>query len=113
MALIVHTLLPAALLGLAVLLCLAAAVGVLLSRNPYQRLNFSALVTAAAGPLVGVALFLTDHDAVMRIKTALCVGFLFAMGGVLGHVTARASFIRRRGRWGVEPGDRISLPDRG
>lgn len=113
MALIVHTLIPAVLLGLAVLLSLAAGLGTLFSRNPYQRLNFSGLVNAVAGPLVGVALFLTDHDATMRIKTALCVLLLFLMGGVLGHITARASFIRRRERWAVKPGDRISTPGHG
>lgn len=98
----------AVLLGLAVAICLFCALGVLVMRTPYQRLNFPSSAASLAMALIVAAIFLDDPGASVRIKTLLIAGILFFTNGVLSHVTARSVFIKQKGRWRVEARDGIA-----
>ncbi len=73
------------------------ALGVLLSRDPYQRLHFLAPAAAIGTVCVTAAILLRESMSQIGIKTLLSAAVLFLMNPVLTHATARATRIRERG----------------
>jgi multisubunit Na+/H+ antiporter MnhG subunit len=97
------------LLGAAVVLAILCAVGVLVMRDPLQRLQFSAAVVGLSAGLIAVAVWLEESDAQARIKVLLIWAVLFVMNSILTHATARAFRIRRVGRWRPQPEEGIPV----
>lgn len=86
-------------LGLAVLIVLASAVGVLVMRDIYQKVHFLTPISLVAPILVAVAVTLRAGSAEATGQTWLAVGILAVASPILSHATVRAARIRERGDW--------------
>ncbi len=84
----------AVLVGLAVALELASAVGVMVMRDAYQRLHYLAPPSSLAPLLLVVALYLGERDRQAGNKMLLLLLLLNAVNGVVTHATARAQRLR-------------------
>lgn len=84
----------AILVGFAVAVDLASAVGLLVMRDPYQRLHYLAPPASIAAVLLTVALFLGEPDKQAALKMLVVTLLLSAVNGVVTHATARAQRIR-------------------
>lgn len=94
------------LLALAVLVVLAACVGVLVMHGVYAKLHFLTPVSLVAPFLVAVAI---GVQMGLRENTAdswLMLAFLLLAGPFLSHATLRAARIREKGDW--RPGARAA-----
>jgi monovalent cation/proton antiporter MnhG/PhaG subunit len=104
--------LSAAGLAVAVLLALGVAVtwlsclGVLLMRDPYDRLHYTAPASALAPVLIGAAVVVEEGLSAAGIKAALIALVLVGTNPVLGHATARAARIREHGQWTITDAER-------
>ncbi|MFL5344547.1 MAG: cation:proton antiporter [Hyalangium sp.] len=105
----VHQWSVALLLGLAVLITLLSSVGVLVMKDPYQRLHYIGPPTTVGAILINLAVFLDEPQKVAGLKMLLTTVVLITMNGVITHATARAARIRELGRLSVEPSERIPL----
>ncbi len=87
------------LLGLAVLLVLASAVGILVMPGAYAKLHFvtpAALVAPILVTLaIGVRMGLTENTG----ESCLALVFMVIGGPYLSHATIRAIRVRERGDW--------------
>ncbi len=87
------------LLGLAVATVLASSLGILVMRDPCQKLHYVTPAALVAPVIVGLAIFaqsgLTENSA----QTALALAFIVISGPVLSHATIRAARIRETGDW--------------
>ena len=100
----------AVLLGLAVLVQLGSALGLLLMPNVYDRLHFLSPATSVAPVLVAGAVVTTealDHQGVLSILIAL---FMLMLQPVLTHATARAARVREHGDWRLGPDETARTP---
>ena len=88
----------AALLTLGVAVTWLSCLGVLLMRDPYDRLHYTAPASALAPVLIAAAVVVTEGLSAAGIKALLVAFVLLATNPVLGHATARAARIRERGR---------------
>jgi monovalent cation/proton antiporter MnhG/PhaG subunit len=104
-----HPLITGSLLGVAVALAIACSIGVLVMRDPYQRLHFSAPIVTLSMFLICIAVFLEDSDTQARIKVVLIFIMLLTMNSILTHATARAIRIRELGRWEPAAGENIPV----
>ncbi|MGH7169998.1 MAG: monovalent cation/H(+) antiporter subunit G [Gemmataceae bacterium] len=82
------------LLGLGVFIELLCAVGVLVMRNPFDRLHYLAPATTLGPLLLAAAVLVADSDAQAKIKSVLVAVVLLASGPLLTHATARAAWAR-------------------
>jgi multicomponent Na+:H+ antiporter subunit G len=90
------------LLGFGVTIEVLCALGVLVMRNPFDRLHYLAPATLL-GPLAVAAAVLVDaSDMQARIKAVLVALILAATGPILTHATARAARVRQFGRLHTE-----------
>ena len=95
--------LVAVFLGLGVLVTLLSVVGVIVSRNVYQRLHF---VTPGAvlGPLLAAAAVVAKETFNVRgLQTIAAVTAMVLLGPILTHATARAARVREKGDWRLSP----------
>jgi len=104
-----HVLAVAVLLGVAVLLALLCAVGVLVMENPLRKLNYIAPVATLSAVLVTVAVFLSDAQKQAGLKVVVITFLLCLINGVVTHATARAARIRTQGDWRPAPGEQLPL----
>lgn len=95
----------AILLGLAVVIALLCSLGLLVMRDPWQKLHFSAPIVTLSMASIIVAVWVDEPDWQGRIKVLLIGAVLFAMNSVLTHATARAIRIREMGHWKIEPAE--------
>jgi multicomponent Na+:H+ antiporter subunit G len=84
-----------ALLGGGVALQLMACVGVLLMREPLDRVHFAGATTAAA-LLVAAAVLVRDSFSLIGNKAIALAAFVLVTAPVLAHVTARAIHLSGR-----------------
>ncbi len=78
------------------------AIGLLVMRDPFDRLHYLG-PASILGPLaLAVAVLIDAHDVASRIKVVLIVLTLLIVGPVLTHATARAIQARQAGRNGGE-----------
>ncbi|HTZ25630.1 MAG TPA: monovalent cation/H(+) antiporter subunit G [Streptosporangiaceae bacterium] len=86
-------------LGIAVAIVLASSVGVLVMRDPGQKVHYVTPAALVAPLFVGLAILaqsgLTDNTAEM----CLALIFLGVAGPFLSHATMRAIRIRETGGW--------------
>jgi monovalent cation/proton antiporter MnhG/PhaG subunit len=100
-------------LAVAVLLALGVAVtwlsclGVLLMRDPYDRLHYTAPASALAPVLIAAAVVVTEGLSAAGVKALLVAFVLVATNPVLGHATARAARIREHGQWTITDAERM------
>jgi multisubunit Na+/H+ antiporter MnhG subunit len=87
------------LLALAVLVVLAACVGVLVMRDVYAKLHFVTPVSLVAPFLVAAAIGVQMGLRENTSGSWLMLAFLVLSGPFLSHATLRAARIRERGDW--------------
>jgi monovalent cation/proton antiporter MnhG/PhaG subunit len=96
---VIVTVIVAVLLGLAVLVTVFSAVGVLVMRDPYQRLHFISPPASVSAVLVVVALLVYEPQKQAALKAFVVAFVLYFMNAVVTHATARAHFVRENGTW--------------
>jgi multisubunit Na+/H+ antiporter MnhG subunit len=87
------------LLGLAVAVVLASALGILVMGDVYQKLHFVTPAALAAPVLVAAAVFVQAGLTENTGQTLLALVFLVIAGPFLTHATIRAARIRDQGDW--------------
>jgi multisubunit Na+/H+ antiporter MnhG subunit len=93
----------AVLLGLAVLVVLASALGVALNRTVAVRLHLMGPAATVAPALVLVAVLVREGFDVRGLQTVVTVAVLLCGQPILSHATLRADRIRRIGDWRGRP----------
>jgi monovalent cation/proton antiporter MnhG/PhaG subunit len=82
-------------------------VGVLLARNPYDRLHFTGPASTIAPVMFALAVILDEGPVTQAgVKSVLTAVALLVLNGVLVHATARAARIREHGTWRLLPEER-------
>lgn len=101
------------LLGLCVTLTLLSAVGMMLMKDPYQRVQFlSPPATLGIGCLAAAVILqegFTPTGVQATIKVLIVGGAFFLINAVLTHATARAARTRGHGEWKPQPGEHIEI----
>jgi multicomponent Na+:H+ antiporter subunit G len=87
------------LLGLAVVIVLGASVGVLVMRDPYQKLHFVTPAALVAPALVALAIFVQAGLVENTGETLVALVFMVIGGPFLSHATMRAIRVRETGDW--------------
>jgi monovalent cation/proton antiporter MnhG/PhaG subunit len=100
-------LLVAALLVVGVGVTLACCVGVLVMRDAYDRLHYTAPATTIAPLAIAAAIVVEERLSAAGIKALLVALALLATNPVLTHATARAARIRQLGEWTVQEGEHV------
>ena len=101
-----HFAITATLLTIAVLLAWACSIGLLVMRDPYQRLNFSSPLTISVLCILATV-WVEESAWQAKIKMTIIAVVVALMNSVLVHTTARAIRIREQGQWPVKPEERI------
>jgi multisubunit Na+/H+ antiporter MnhG subunit len=87
------------LLGLAVAVVISASIGVLVMRDPYQKLHFVTPAALIAPLLVTLAVLARAGLDENTGETCVALGFMVIAGPFLSHATVRAIRIREKGDW--------------
>jgi multicomponent Na+:H+ antiporter subunit G len=87
------------LLSLAVLIVAGASIGVLVMRDPYQKLHFVTPAALVAPLLVALAILAQVGVYEDAGETFLALLFLVIAGPFLSHATIRAIRVREKGDW--------------
>ena len=93
----------AVLLAVGVGSALMSAVGLLVTRDPYDQLHFTGPATVIAPVALAAAVLVEEPLSSAGIKSVLIAVVMITTGPVLLHATARAARVRERGRWVVLP----------
>jgi multicomponent Na+:H+ antiporter subunit G len=93
----------ALLLTIAVASVLLTAIGVLVSRNVYQRLHYLAPAATVGVAAVAAAIVAQEGLDQAGIKAVVTAALLFVINPVLTHAFARAARVHQRGRWEEDP----------
>lgn len=88
----------AVLLGFGVLIELLSAVGVLVMRNPFDRLHYLSPATTLGPLAIAAAVVVADSEGQAKIKSVLVAIVLLTTGPILTHAMARAAWTRRQVR---------------
>ncbi|HEX8134128.1 MAG TPA: monovalent cation/H(+) antiporter subunit G [Actinomycetes bacterium] len=99
--------LVAALLVVGVGVTLACCVGVLVMRDAYDRLHYTAPAATIAPLAIAAAIVLQERLSAAGIKALLVALALLVTNPVLTHATARAARIRQLGEWTVQEGEHV------
>jgi len=102
-----HEIIIAILLAAAVLVTIVSMVGVLVMRDPYQKLHYLGPVATISAPCVAGAVLLQEGMNQAGVKALLVAGVLLLMNAVLSHATARMARIRDLGAWEPQPGEHV------
>jgi multisubunit Na+/H+ antiporter MnhG subunit len=94
-----HAIAADTLLGAAVLVVLASALGLLLMHDVYQKVHFVTPISLVAPILVAVAVTVQEGYREATGQTWLAVAILAVAAPFLCHATARAARIRECGDW--------------
>jgi monovalent cation/proton antiporter MnhG/PhaG subunit len=100
----------AVLLGFGVGVELGCAVGVLVMRDVYDRLHYTAPATALGPPAIAAAIVLRESFSQAGVKAILVALALLVTNPVLTHATARAARVREYGEWRVQEGEEVAEP---
>jgi multicomponent Na+:H+ antiporter subunit G len=91
----------AVLLGVAGVSVVISCLGVLVMRDPLDRLHFTAPAGVLAPVAVAAAVLVEEPLSSAGIKAVIVALLLIVTTPVLSHATARAARIREHGRWRV------------
>jgi monovalent cation/proton antiporter MnhG/PhaG subunit len=100
----------AALLTVGVGVTLASCLGVLLMRDAYARLHFTAPATTVAPLAVAAAVLVAEGPSAAGVKAVLVAVVLLLTNPVLTHATARAARVRELGEWRPHQEGRVERP---
>jgi monovalent cation/proton antiporter MnhG/PhaG subunit len=100
-------LLVAALLVVGVGVTLASCIGVLVMRDAYDRLHYTAPATTIAPLAIAAAIVVEERLSAAGIKALLVALALLVTNPVLTHATARAARIRQLGGWTLQEGEHV------
>lgn len=100
------------LLGLAVIVALASATGVLVMRDAFQKLHYVTPLALVSTVLVGIAVLIQSGWSTRSAQTWLAVLFVIAASPFVSHATIRAAKVRAEGDWHVRTGPEAQ-PDPG
>jgi multicomponent Na+:H+ antiporter subunit G len=89
----------AVLAAIAVAAVLLTAIGVLISRNVYQRLHYLAPAATVGVAAAAAAIVAQEGLDQAGIKAVVTAALLFVVNPILTHATARAARVHQRGRW--------------
>jgi multicomponent Na+:H+ antiporter subunit G len=89
----------AVLVAIAVGAVLLTAIGVLVSRDVYQRLHYLAPAATVGVAAAAAAIVVQEGLDQAGIKSVVTAALLFVVNPILTHVTARAARVHQRGRW--------------
>lgn len=87
----------AALVGLGVAAELSCCLGLLLRRNPFDRLHYAAAASALPPSPIAAAVLLAEGWTAAGINALLVAILLLVLNTTLVHATARAGRLRRHG----------------
>ncbi len=87
------------LLAMAVAVVIGASLGVLVMRDPYQKLHFVTPAALVAPALVALAVLVQMGLYENTGETWLALLFMVIAGPFLSHATIRAIRVRERGDW--------------
>jgi multisubunit Na+/H+ antiporter MnhG subunit len=87
------------LLGLAVLIVFASAVGVLVMRDASRKLHFVTPAALVAPALVALAVMVQHGVYEMTGEAFLALFFMIIAGPFVSHATMRAIRVREKGDW--------------
>ena len=87
------------LLGLAVLVAVGSAVGLVAARDDLDRLHFLAPVSVVSPVLIAAAIVAREAFDGRAVKALLVAAFFLVLNPVLSQATARAARVREHGDW--------------
>ncbi|MBO0731636.1 MAG: monovalent cation/H(+) antiporter subunit G [Acidimicrobiaceae bacterium] len=96
---IVQDVISDVLLGLSVVVVLASALGVMVMKDPYQKLHFVGPAALVAPLLVALAVLVVKGYYENTTETWLALLFMVMTGPYLAHATIRAARVRHKGDW--------------
>ncbi len=88
-----------ALLAVGVLAVLVSVVGVLVMRDPYDRLHYTGPANTVAPIAIAAAAALSEGLTAASLKAGLICAIVLFTSPLLVHATARAGRVREHGRW--------------
>jgi monovalent cation/proton antiporter MnhG/PhaG subunit len=100
----------AVLLVLGVGVELGCAVGVLVMRDAYDRLHYTAPATTLGPLAIAAAIVVQESFSQAGVKAILVALALLVTNPVLTHATARAARVRRHGEWLVREDEEVGDP---
>ena len=95
----------AALLAVGVGIELACCVGVLVMRNLYDKLHYTAPATTVGSLAIAAAIVVQESFTQAGIKAILVFAIMLVTNPVLTHATARAARVRELGHWQPGPAE--------
>jgi monovalent cation/proton antiporter MnhG/PhaG subunit len=104
-----HPILVGVLVGSAVGLAIICSIGVMVMRDAFQRLHFSAIVVTVTTLLIVIAVWVEEKDPQPRIKVVFIGIILFVMNSVLTAATAKAVRIHQQRHWEPHPEEQIPV----
>jgi len=99
------------LLGLAVVIVITSSVGVLVMRDPYQKLHFVTPAALVAPALVALAVLVRMGLDENTGETCVALVFMGIAGPFLSHATVRAIRIRETGDWRLRKGGQAAAEE--
>lgn len=93
------------LLAMAVAVVIGASLGVLVMRDPYQKLHFVTPAALVAPALVALAVLVQMGLYENSGETWLALLFMVIAGPFLSHATVRAIRVREKGDWRLGRGE--------
>ncbi|HLX47897.1 MAG TPA: monovalent cation/H(+) antiporter subunit G [Streptosporangiaceae bacterium] len=100
------------LLGLAVAIVVASAVGVLAMRDAYQKLHFVTPAAMVAPLLVALAIMVQHGVYENTGESFLALGFMVIAGPFISHATIRAIRVREKGDWRPQRGGKAPAEEK-
>ena len=104
-----HPIAVGVLLALAALTGFFSALGVLVMRDPFQRMHFPAVAVTFCSLLIIVAVWIDEKDPQARIKVILVGLILYVMNAILTSASAKAVRVRQAGHWEPHPQENIPV----
>jgi multicomponent Na+:H+ antiporter subunit G len=90
------------LLAVGVGVTLLSCLGVLVMRDPYDRLHYTAPAAVIAPLAIAAAVVVEERLSAAGVKAVLVALVLIGSNPVLSHATARAARIRQFGEWTIQ-----------
>jgi multisubunit Na+/H+ antiporter MnhG subunit len=90
------------LLGLAVIVALVSATGVLVMRDAYQKVHYVTPLSLVSTVLVGLAVLVKSGWSTNSAQTWVAVLFVVVASPYVSHATIRAAKVRADGDWRLQ-----------
>ncbi len=101
----------AILLGIGVITVVASAIGVLLGRDFYERLQYMSPASSLGIGAIAAAVVVKESVNQAGIKAMIIAVVVFFTNSLLAHVTARAGRVRQYGKLDLRPEERARRRD--